>query len=189
MFIKIAKLEDCSFLELQSRMNLEGYVGIAASRLADNIGIFKTFLTVLILAQILDLVCFGTNSDKKFDVFESNFDGVESKSTFSTTFGQRHGSLGMYRGKPTTVSSSSTAGYSKVETLGDSGWLRLQDHPANIHAHNLIGIENGSLMMVGGYKRQTDDYVSNIWLLSSDAWTIIGNLQKVEIENSTVLFF
>jgi hypothetical protein len=95
----------------------------------------------------------------------------------------------MYRGKPTTVSSSSTDGYSKVETLGDSGWLRLQDHPANIHAHNLIGIENGSLMMVGGYVRQTDDYVTDIWLLNRDAWTIIGNLQKVQIENLVVLYF
>ena len=117
------------------------------------------------------------------------FDGRESKPTFSTTFGHRHGSLGMYRGKATTVSSSSTDGYRKTEALGDSGWLRLQDHPENIHAHNLIGIESGSLMMIGGYKRDTDDYETRIWLLNPDAWTIVGYLQKVEIANFTVSKF
>ncbi|CBY24915.1 unnamed protein product [Oikopleura dioica] len=155
---KIAKLEECSFVELPARLNLEGYVGTAALTLADN--------TVL--------VCFGTNSEKKCDLF----DGVESNPTFSTSFGHRHGSLGMYRGKPTTVSSSSTDGYSKIETLGDSGWLRLNDHPANIHAHKLIGMDSGSLMMIGGYVRQTDDYVTDIWVLENDSWAVIGNLQK-----------
>lgn len=141
---------------------------------------------------ILVLVCFGTNSENKCDFFT----GATINSASPTSFGHRHGSLGYYEGKPTTVSSSSTDGYSKVESLADDGnWIRLSDHPrfrktsnlniflilfSNIHAHNLIGMPSGALMMIGGYKRQTDDYVTDIWLLQSEVWTLVGNLQKVK---------
>ncbi|CAG5078469.1 Oidioi.mRNA.OKI2018_I69.PAR.g8993.t1.cds [Oikopleura dioica] len=188
---KVAQLDGCEFKELHMRLSIEAYVGTAA-------------LTAINDDHVL--ICFGTNSENKCNLFT----GSAVNSVSSTTFGHRHGSLGYYHGRPTTVSSSSTDGYSKVESLAEDGsWIRQSDHPrhqkfskyylvfnlSNIHAHNLIGLPSGALMMVGGYKRQTDDYVTDIWLLNSEEWSLVGDLQKsvaygsvLSIDSSVYIF-
>ena len=72
------------------------------------------------------IVCFeNSSSGKSCDLF----DGTSSTPTFSSNYPHNRGSLGFYEGKPTTVGSEYSAGAKKVETLTESGWVSLSDHP------------------------------------------------------------
>ena len=72
------------------------------------------------------IVCFeNLSSGTECDLF----DGTTSTPTFSSNYPHYRGSLGFYEGKPTTVGSWYSAGYKKVETLTESGWISLSDHP------------------------------------------------------------
>ena len=57
------------------------------------------------------------------------FDGSNVASTFSSTYSHRAGGLGFYNGQPTTVGDWQDAGRGKVETLTETGWEAVTDHP------------------------------------------------------------
>ena len=49
--------------------------------------------------------------------------------------------------------------------------------------HNLIGMENGDLLLIGGYDKDSEAYQSKVWRLSSATWTEEATLQKVFLRN------
>ena len=55
----------------------------------------------------------------------------------------------------------------------------------NVRRHNLIGLENGDMLLIGG--RNNDAYHSKVWRLSSNLWTEEATLQKVFI-NKRIMF-
>ena len=75
---------------------------------------------------ILVLICF--EEAKPYSSCEL-FDGEKLSRTFSTSYTHQLGKLGLYKGNPTTVGSSESDGFRKVETLSVDGWTLLADHP------------------------------------------------------------
>ena len=94
----------------------------------------------------------------------------------------------MYEGNPTTVGSWFYDGTSKVETLTSDGWKSLADHPEydffpllilmtlfrDAKLHNLVGLNSGSLLLIGGYSNRKD-----VWRLENGQWSIDGYMEKV----------
>ena len=70
--------------------------------------------------------------------------------------------------------------YRKTETLTETGWERLPDHPTDSqdHArfHNLVGLPSGSMLLIGARN-------SNIWRLRDDEWSLAGRLKRVKNKN------
>ena len=89
----------------------------------------------------------------------------------------------MYNKQPTTIGSVDYVyGNQIVETLRKSGWSRLADHPRDIHSHNLVGLESGALLSIGGIERDgfgSKEYISDVWMLKDYSWTLVGNLPGV----------
>ena len=97
------------------------------------------------------------------------------------------GKLAFYEGKPTTVSCDSWGQENayceqKVETYDfATGWSYLEEHPVeSIYGHSLIGLDDGSLLMLGGKNQYAGPAFSkDIWLLSNGDWTKLGSLREV----------
>ncbi|CBY33468.1 unnamed protein product [Oikopleura dioica] len=156
---KIARLESCTIVELTVELNYAFATGHAALATADN-------------SQAL--ICFGSHSPQNYcDIF----DGSNVVTTFSTTYPHNYGGLGYYNGQPTTVGGDNTDAYRKVETLSQNGWTSLADHPRNVRGHNLVGLENGDMLLIGGYDGA---FQSKVWRLSrSEAtWSEEATLKK-----------
>ncbi|CAG5106485.1 Oidioi.mRNA.OKI2018_I69.chr1.g2865.t1.cds [Oikopleura dioica] len=115
------------------------------------------------------LICFSENSNEC-----EIFDGRTSRRTLNSTFTHDLGGLGYYKGQPTSVGCQSTNN-KKTETLTASGWTTLPDFPENYASHNLIGLKNGGMILVGGYNAV--GYFSRIWQLKDNRWTKLGDLQ------------
>ena len=49
--------------------------------------------------------------------------------------------------------------------------------------HNLVGLENGDVLLIGGYDQDSAAYQSKVWRLSSATWTEEATLQKVFLKN------
>jgi len=157
---KIARLDACALVELAYKFNFD-FLGAAALSISDNSEA---------------LVCFDNSNHKYCDLFT----GTNIVSTHSTTYSHRFGHLGSYNGQPTTVGSYNSDGYRKTETLTSTGWQSLADHPRNSYAHQLVGLQNGDLLMFAGTDRDDNHaYVTSIWRLSNNLWTEEGNLQQV----------
>merc|ERR1712037_330684 len=167
--LKIAKLEGCSFVDLPVQLNFAVDSNSAALSIENG---------------EKALVCFDGRPDwngKKCDVF----DGSTSTPTFSSTYCHRSAGLALYKGNPTAVSCSALyewSQYRKVETLTETGWVRLPDHPLNtlldwngnrdwIRNTGLLGLPSGSMLLFGN--RST-----NIWRLKEDEWSIIGRIKQ-----------
>ncbi|CBY23675.1 unnamed protein product [Oikopleura dioica] len=177
---KIARLESCTIVELTVKLNNDYAWGHALAT-ADN-------------SQAL--ICFGNNSPWNYcDIF----DGSTVVTTFSTTYSHSFGGLAHYNAifgalncQPTTVGSWYSDGFGKVETLAQNGWTSLADHQTNVRGHNLVALENGDLLLIGGYD---DDYPTLVWRLSNDTWTEEETLQKamafgssIKVNNQIYLF-
>jgi len=164
---KIARLESCTIVELTVELNYAFATGHAALATADN-------------SQAL--ICFGSHSPHNYcDIF----DGSNVVTTFSTTYPHNYGGLGYYNGQPTTVGSQSQLSdeHGKVETLSQNGWTSLADHPRNVRGHNLVGLENGDMLLIGGYDGA---FQSKVWRLSSATWTEEATLQKAVTIGSVI---
>ena len=118
--------------------------------------------------------------------------GSTSVTTFSSSFSHQYGKLGNFNGQPTTVGSIYTDGHRKVETLGPGGWASLDDFPEyvftilcwlrisrNYRGHDLMGLSNGEMVLIGGYNNDDGTISDAVWKLGFAGWTQIGTLQQV----------
>ena len=48
-----------------------------------------------------------------------------------------------------------------------------------ISDHNLIGLDNGAMLLLGGLDWGSGSYISGIWELKDDQWSRIGELNSV----------
>jgi len=162
---QIVRLDDCTFVELTIQL-IDEFISSGFSTLATPDG-SKAF------------ICLG---------YETNcniFDGSGVVKTHSSYFTHLNGGLGYYNGQPTTVGSKYEDGYRKVETLAQDGWISLDDHPKNLRGHELIGLNNGDLLLIGGQDPEFN-FMYSIWRLSSGTWTLDGYLKKVHGFGSAV---
>lgn len=166
---KVARLDACSFVELPYKLNFDVSSGGAAVSISDNSEA---------------LICFDYANEKFCDLFN----GTSVVSTHSTTYSHSHGQLGFYNGQATTVGSYNSDGYRKTETKTTTGWQGLADHPRNNYGHQLVGLQNGDLLLLAGRDRDDNHaYVTNIWRLSNNLWTQEGNLQQKVAGGSAIL--
>lgn len=153
----VSRLDDCSFVDIHMLRNS-----------------FYGEHSVLSIFQGNEaLICFGNYGGNVCEVFTGSSNHGIYPSTYSHTFS----GLAYYNGLPTTVGGGYPEANRKVETLSVSGWTTLPDHPKAINGHNLIGLTNGDLLTIGGQDR--DVFISEIWRLSDNVWSLAGNLQNV----------
>merc|ERR1712037_395968 len=83
-----------------------------------------------------------------------------------------------YRDQPTSIGCLNEHG--KTETLTSSGWVGLPNHPLQICYHTLVGLEDKSMLLLGGEARLDRDpeTLTGIWQLKNDAWKRIGEFSK-----------
>ncbi|CBY13673.1 unnamed protein product [Oikopleura dioica] len=129
---KIARLDDCSLNELTVRLYGDRNSGHAALSIENG---------------LKALICFGTSSDNRNTC--EIFDGSTTVSTFAADWTHKYGGLGLYKNQPASVGCFSEE-HQKAETLSASGWTSLPDHPKRISSHSLVGLENQSLLLLGG---------------------------------------
>ncbi|CBY10668.1 unnamed protein product [Oikopleura dioica] len=162
---KIARLDDCTFNVLTVRLNEERRSGHAALSIENG---------------KKALICFGYSGDirKTCEIF----DGSTTVSTFSADWTHYRGGLGLYKNQPASVGCHDEH-HQKAETLSASGWTALPDHPRRISDHSLVGLENQSMLLIGGadYAAQT-----GIWQLKDGNWNQIGELLKAEFHGSAI---
>jgi hypothetical protein len=48
-----------------------------------------------------------------------------------------------------------------------------------IYRHSLVGLDNGAMLLLGGYDYGSSSYQTGIWELKDDQWSRIGELSKV----------
>ncbi|CBY14925.1 unnamed protein product [Oikopleura dioica] len=164
-FRKIARLDDCSLIELSAQLNREREAGHSALSINDG---------------TQALICFGYGSDN-FSVPNNSceiFDSASPVMTFSSNSTHGYSGLGLYRDQPTTVGCWYEE-HNKAETLSSSGWTALPDHPLRISTHALVGLENKSMLLLGGYDSANGRDQAGIWQLQNDEWSLIGVLKDV----------
>ncbi|CBY10325.1 unnamed protein product [Oikopleura dioica] len=157
---KIARLDDCTFNELTVRLNEERRSGHTALSIEDG---------------EKALICFGDSGDflKTCEIF----DGSTTVSTFASDSTHAYGGLGLYTNQPASVGCLDGR-HQKAETLSATGWIPLPDHPKRISVHSLVGLENQSMLLIGGLDYGNDGYAlqSGIWQLKDENWNQIGEL-------------
>jgi len=177
---KIAKLEGCNFVELSARLNFP-------------LDTFGAALAIHNKALVcFDLIWYETERTETKGTLCDSFDGTAVASTFSTAYPHIGGSLGIYKGQPTTVSGNSEDSehshhvkHQKVETLSTTGWTSLADLPRYSRFHNLVGLETGSMLLIGGLQvpeTVPESPLENtvVWILHewNGKWATAGNLKK-----------
>jgi len=155
---KIGRLDGCTFIKLSVELNEPIHSSASA---------------VSIDHGRKALICFGFYL-KNCEIF----DGTTSSLTFSSRFSHDNSGLGIYKGQAVSVGCSSER-HTKTETLFSNGWSLLTDIPESTRYHSLIGLEDQSLLLIGGYSTQ-------IWQLKDDAWSRIGELIQSAAEGSTL---
>ncbi|CBY32614.1 unnamed protein product [Oikopleura dioica] len=94
--------------------------------------------------------------------------------------------LGLYKNQPTSVGCYKW-NHQKAETLSATGWIALPDHPKRISDHSLVGLENQSMLLIGGA-----DYgnwgaaQTGIWQLKDENWNQIGELMQANNHGSAI---
>ncbi|CBY12466.1 unnamed protein product [Oikopleura dioica] len=77
--------------------------------------------------------------------------------------------------------------HQKVETLSATGWTALPNHPKRISSHSLVGLENQSLLLIGGWDSGNDGAAqSGIWQLKDENWNQIGELLQADYFGSAI---
>ncbi|CBY14470.1 unnamed protein product, partial [Oikopleura dioica] len=145
---KIARLDDCTLNELTVRLNEERETGHAALSIENG---------------KKALICFGRSGNirKTCEIF----DGSTTVSTFAADSTHLRGGLGLYKNQPASVGCSSEK-HEKAETLSATGWISLPNHPKRISDHSLVGLENQSLLLIGGRDWGNNGaFQSGIWQL------------------------
>ncbi|CBY11694.1 unnamed protein product [Oikopleura dioica] len=103
------------------------------------------------------------------------FDGSSAVTTFETTYTHELGGLGFYQNQPATVGCSWN-NHKKAETLTSTGWVALPDHPLALAGHSSIGLDDNSMILLGGHIGST--YQTGIWQIRENVWTRIGELTQ-----------
>merc|ERR1712127_1176015 len=152
---KIARLDGCSWNELPARLNEERTEDHAALSIENG---------------QKALVCFGGSfsgdTRKSCEIFDGE---VFTETTFAADYNHQNGALGLYNNQPTTVGSSVEM-HQKVETLSATGWTALPDHPLRISYHSLVGLDNGAMLLLGGFDSGSGGATqTGIWQLKEDA--------------------
>jgi len=157
-FKKIARLDDCTIVELPYKLNFD----VSADRASS-----------LSMPDNSALICFDINY-KLCDIFT----GSNVYTTYPTLYSHHRGGLGFYNGQPITVGSFRPDGRRKVETLSSTGWTSLGDSPMDNIGHSLIGVEN-DLLMIGGQSLE-GHYKQHIWRLRvpNNAWNQEQDLKQ-----------
>ncbi|CBY12579.1 unnamed protein product [Oikopleura dioica] len=166
---KIARLDDCTFNELTVRLNEERRNGHSALSIENG---------------KKALICFSYtgNIRKTCEIF----DGSTTVSTFSADSTHKFGGLGLYKNQPASVGCRSVK-HQKAETLSATGWTALPNHPKRISVHSLVGLENQSMLLIGGrdYGNGGADQ-SRIWQLKDENWSKIGELLQADFYGSAI---
>ncbi|CBY43358.1 unnamed protein product, partial [Oikopleura dioica] len=166
---KIARLDDCTLNELTVRLNEQREIGHAALSIENG---------------KKALICFGNSGDirKTCEIF----DGSTTVSTFSADSTHYNGGLGLYKNQPTSVGCFEEF-HQKAETLSASGWIALPDHPKRISGHSLVGLENQSMLLIGGLNFGNDGgSQTGIWQLKDENWNQIGDLLQADYLGSAI---
>jgi len=153
---KIARLDDCSLTQLTVRLKEERFAGHAA---------------VSIENGQKALICFSYSLKSC-----EEFDGTSIVSTFAAGWSHHYGGLGYYQGQPASVGCSWNS-HQKVEGLSATGWTNLPDFPLPIYMASLVGLENGSMLRLGG-RDGSSEKQTGIWMLKDDKWSRIGELSQ-----------
>ncbi|CBY31062.1 unnamed protein product [Oikopleura dioica] len=154
---KIAKLDGCAFTELSARLNVDRDT-------------FSEALSIQFGSQAL--ICFNIANSKSCEIF----DGSSAVTTFETTNTHQLGGLGFYQNQPATVGCSWN-NHKNAERLTSTGWVALPDHPLALARHSLIGLDNNSMMLLGGYISGSG-YQTGIWKIKENVWSRIGELTQ-----------
>ncbi|CBY14778.1 unnamed protein product [Oikopleura dioica] len=165
---KIARLDDCTLNELTVRLKEEREYGHAALSIENG---------------KKALICFGYSSYNRKTC--EIFDGSTTVSTVSADSTHSFGGLGLYKNQPTSVGCYSEQ-HQKAETLSATGWISLPDHPKRISGHSLVGLENQSMLLIGGYDWRNGAYKSGIWQLKDENWNQIGELLQADYDGSAI---
>jgi len=73
------------------------------------------------------------------------------------------------------------------KTLSATGWISLPDHPKRVSLHSLVGLENHSMLLIGGEDWGNDGAVqSGIWQLKDRNWNQIGELLQADRSGSAI---
>ncbi|CBY14189.1 unnamed protein product [Oikopleura dioica] len=166
---KIARLDDCTLNELTVRLNEERNHNHAALSIEN---------------EEKALICFGYSGVnlKTCEIF----DGSTTVSTFASNWTHKYGGLGLYKNQPTSVGCDNEK-HQKAETLSASGWTSLPDHPKRISGHSLVGLENQSMLLIGGWDWGNGGVSqSDIWQLKDEKWNKIGELLQPAYSGSAI---
>ncbi|CBY13668.1 unnamed protein product [Oikopleura dioica] len=163
---KIARLDDCSLNELTVRLYEDRNSGHAALSIENG---------------EKALICFGESGEKTCEIF----DGSTTVSTFASNWTHYGGALGLYKNQPTSVGCSFEK-HQKAETLSASGWTSLPDHPKRISKHSLVGLENQSLLLIGGQDWGNGGLQSRIWQLKDENWNQFCELLRADYSGSAI---
>jgi len=152
---KIAKLDGCAFVELSARLSIDrDWLSEALS----------------IESGSQALVCFNYYS-KTCEIF----DGSTTVTTFEASYTHGIGGLGFYKSQPATVGCYSNK-HKKAETMTSTGWAALPDHPEAWQSHSIIGLDDNSMLLLGGRIGSTAQ--TGIWQLKENLWTRFGELTQ-----------
>ncbi|CBY06828.1 unnamed protein product [Oikopleura dioica] len=166
---KIARLDDCTLNELTVRLNEQRKYGHAALSIENG---------------TKALICFGDSGDirKTCEIFDDS----TTVSTFASDSTHRNGGLGLYKNQPASVGCGSEQ-HQKAETLSATGWIALPNHPKLIYYHSLVGLENHSMLLIGGQDWGNDGSLqSGIWQLKDENWNQIGDLLQADYVGSAI---
>ncbi|CBY14696.1 unnamed protein product, partial [Oikopleura dioica] len=166
---KIARLDDCTLNELTVRLNDQRYSGHAALSIENG---------------KKAIICFGYSGEvrKTCEIF----DGSTTVLSFASDSTHRRGGLGLYKNQPTSVGCYSEK-HQKAETLSPTGWISLPNHPKRISGHSLVGLENQSLLLIGGQDWGNGGVSqSGILQLKDENWNKIGELLQADFQGSAI---
>jgi len=166
---KISRLDGCSFDELPARLHGKRKIGHAA---------------VSTEKGQKALVCFGWDGESPRKSCEI-FDGSSTIPTFATEWTHVYGALGLFNNQPATVGCWN-AKNQKAETLSATGWTALPDHPLKLAYHSLVGLENGAMLLLGGFDYGSGSQQTGIWELQEEYWSRIGELSKPAWSGSAI---
>jgi len=168
---KIARLDGCILTEISWRLRLNEVRDVGHAAVSFDNGQKA-------------LICFANGGDSRRTC--EVFDGSSSVLTYATASTHRFGGLGLYNNRPTTVGCADAKNY-QVETFYSTGWVVLPDHPLRMALHSLVGLDNGSMLMLGGREWGSDNYQTGIWHLNIyQQWNRIGELQMPGYWGSTI---